>query len=159
MCALGPGVQTCALPISALARVLNAKLANRQQWRIGVCIAQENSLALFQTRSGRASCRCEQGRVRASSAQAVLKHSEHRKCEIGPRSRQIACYSKSERSIHAVFSCSCMRCVSRSQVGSSADLSAIGNTLRAVFAQARSEEHMSELQSLMRISYSVFCLK
>src|SRR3546814_2255303 len=26
-------------------------------------------------------------------------------------------------------------------------------------AQARSEEHTSELQSLMRISYAVFCLK
>src|SRR3546814_1883027 len=28
-----------------------------------------------------------------------------------------------------------------------------------VFFQARSEEHTSELQSLMRISYAVFCLK
>src|SRR3546814_8034965 len=27
------------------------------------------------------------------------------------------------------------------------------------FARARSEEHTSELQSLMRISYAVFCLK
>src|SRR3546814_7599718 len=27
------------------------------------------------------------------------------------------------------------------------------------FAQVRSEEHTSELQSLMRISYAVFCLK
>src|SRR3546814_4015424 len=27
------------------------------------------------------------------------------------------------------------------------------------FAMARSEEHTSELQSLMRISYAVFCLK
>src|SRR3546814_9211091 len=27
------------------------------------------------------------------------------------------------------------------------------------FANARSEEHTSELQSLMRISYAVFCLK
>src|SRR3546814_4143116 len=27
------------------------------------------------------------------------------------------------------------------------------------FAQERSEEHTSELQSLMRISYAVFCLK
>src|SRR3546814_2595850 len=27
------------------------------------------------------------------------------------------------------------------------------------FAAARSEEHTSELQSLMRISYAVFCLK
>src|SRR3546814_745827 len=31
--------------------------------------------------------------------------------------------------------------------------------LRAVEVQARSEEHTSELQSLMRISYAVFCLK
>src|SRR3546814_3132739 len=33
----------------------------------------------------------------------------------------------------------------------------IGNT--AWFAIGRSEEHTSELQSLMRISYAVFCLK
>src|SRR3546814_1540068 len=32
-----------------------------------------------------------------------------------------------------------------------------GNLLAAVFG--RSEEHTSELQSLMRISYAVFCLK
>src|SRR3546814_6114565 len=31
--------------------------------------------------------------------------------------------------------------------------------LMALIAQARSEEHTSELQSLMRISYAVFCLK
>src|SRR3546814_7509690 len=30
---------------------------------------------------------------------------------------------------------------------------------RAVLAALRSEEHTSELQSLMRISYAVFCLK
>src|SRR3546814_9084361 len=30
---------------------------------------------------------------------------------------------------------------------------------RLVSNQARSEEHTSELQSLMRISYAVFCLK
>src|SRR3546814_2998398 len=29
----------------------------------------------------------------------------------------------------------------------------------ALFAAGRSEEHTSELQSLMRISYAVFCLK
>src|SRR3546814_9681319 len=29
----------------------------------------------------------------------------------------------------------------------------------AAVAEARSEEHTSELQSLMRISYAVFCLK
>src|SRR3546814_2078291 len=31
--------------------------------------------------------------------------------------------------------------------------------LRDAFAVLRSEEHTSELQSLMRISYAVFCLK
>src|SRR3546814_4214136 len=32
-------------------------------------------------------------------------------------------------------------------------------TARAQFLGIRSEEHTSELQSLMRISYAVFCLK
>src|SRR3546814_6933024 len=32
-------------------------------------------------------------------------------------------------------------------------------TVRARIAAERSEEHTSELQSLMRISYAVFCLK
>src|SRR3546814_6671871 len=35
---------------------------------------------------------------------------------------------------------------------------ALSNSLRASLL-ARSEEHTSELQSLMRISYAVFCLK
>src|SRR3546814_1384311 len=34
-----------------------------------------------------------------------------------------------------------------------------GRNLRAMWAAGRSEEHTSELQSLMRISYAVFCLK
>src|SRR3546814_2442960 len=35
-----------------------------------------------------------------------------------------------------------------------------GDTIRnALFGPVRSEEHTSELQSLMRISYAVFCLK
>src|SRR3546814_8739764 len=32
-------------------------------------------------------------------------------------------------------------------------------TIRGSFIKGRSEEHTSELQSLMRISYAVFCLK
>src|SRR3546814_10916954 len=36
---------------------------------------------------------------------------------------------------------------------------AFNNRLAAMMASARSEEHTSELQSLMRISYAVFCLK
>src|SRR3546814_1062923 len=36
---------------------------------------------------------------------------------------------------------------------------AIGATCYSVIFKRRSEEHTSELQSLMRISYAVFCLK
>src|SRR3546814_3712777 len=42
------------------------------------------------------------------------------------------------------------------RLGPSAVLAA---AVLAVLALARSEEHTSELQSLMRISYAVFCLK
>src|SRR3546814_7799529 len=35
----------------------------------------------------------------------------------------------------------------------------LGRTCRILFFEERSEEHTSELQSLMRISYAVFCLK
>src|SRR3546814_1163323 len=35
----------------------------------------------------------------------------------------------------------------------------VARSLRPVTGHARSEEHTSELQSLMRISYAVFCLK
>src|SRR3546814_2449619 len=38
-------------------------------------------------------------------------------------------------------------------------LQARGNDLEAPACRLRSEEHTSELQSLMRISYAVFCLK
>src|SRR3546814_9492233 len=34
-----------------------------------------------------------------------------------------------------------------------------GRNLPAIYALRRSEEHTSELQSLMRISYAVFCWK
>src|SRR3546814_8750380 len=34
-----------------------------------------------------------------------------------------------------------------------------GQTIEVLNTDARSEEHTSELQSLMRISYAVFCLK
>src|SRR3546814_8939251 len=47
----------------------------------------------------------------------------------------------------------CKRCLYR------VNLNADGKNIRGNNAQKRSEEHTSELQSLMRISYAVFCLK
>src|SRR3546814_7894448 len=44
----------------------------------------------------------------------------------------------------------------RPKVGVGQELAAVGRLRRQA---ARSEEHTSELQSLMRISYAVFCLK
>src|SRR3546814_12134365 len=44
--------------------------------------------------------------------------------------------------------------------GQTYDMVAFGPCGRRIFAHhERSEEHTSELQSLMRISYAVFCLK
>src|SRR3546814_3700157 len=39
------------------------------------------------------------------------------------------------------------------------EVNAVGRVIRELDRQERSEEHTSELQSLMRISYAVFCLK
>src|SRR3546814_4530674 len=45
----------------------------------------------------------------------------------------------------------------RPDVGRASGSSSI--SISALFSHRRSEEHTSELQSLMRISYAVFCLK
>src|SRR3546814_7939804 len=39
------------------------------------------------------------------------------------------------------------------------DADAAAHRIEPLWVEARSEEHTSELQSLMRISYAVFCLK
>src|SRR3546814_9920410 len=43
--------------------------------------------------------------------------------------------------------------------GSVRDIAEVGRGSLGLSAAGRSEEHTSELQSLMRISYAVFCLK
>src|SRR3546814_6824075 len=43
--------------------------------------------------------------------------------------------------------------------GDVGDLAGVAQQLVVELEEARSEEHTSELQSLMRISYAVFCLK
>src|SRR3546814_5164230 len=47
----------------------------------------------------------------------------------------------------------------RADGGNESAPEAVVDVLGGVDAKARSEEHTSELQSLMRISYAVFCLK
>src|SRR3546814_3099837 len=43
--------------------------------------------------------------------------------------------------------------------GAVVEVGAFGSTAVVAVVAVRSEEHTSELQSLMRISYAVFCLK
>src|SRR3546814_1960053 len=56
---------------------------------------------------------------------------------------------------------SCQYGLLRHLCGDRAMFTAVGDDDQAIYAWrgARSEEHTSELQSLMRISYAVFCLK
>src|SRR3546814_9276187 len=63
------------------------------------------------------------------------------------------------------FSFGCiLRCFGFGQLGSTLFSTLLGlfagfSLLRIIPGSTRSEEHTSELQSLMRISYAVFCLK
>src|SRR3546814_3036838 len=49
--------------------------------------------------------------------------------------------------------------VAETEVGTWPLFGLLAKLQRSVFIDRRSEEHTSELQSLMRISYAVFCLK
>src|SRR3546814_6298747 len=49
--------------------------------------------------------------------------------------------------------------VDRLTAGGAVDMAVSERAVRTVSAVGRSEEHTSELQSLMRISYAVFCLQ
>src|SRR3546814_7641482 len=55
--------------------------------------------------------------------------------------------------------CSCSDVFQSRPAPSDSEVSMRSSTSRCTNAEARSEEHTSELQSLMRISYAVFCLK
>src|SRR3546814_2686585 len=59
--------------------------------------------------------------------------------------------------VHCIFSCTCVRiaCLAKG-LALGFGFGSVVNTLQL---HDRSEEHTSELQSLMRISYAVFCLK
>src|SRR3546814_1681417 len=112
-CALVTGVQTCALPISAIA-----------------------SSSLSFSRGVRFISATPHARHRPALAQAV-----EREQHVVPQDRAVA--RKEARHRHAVETARRRHAPRRAQRK----------------PQRRSEEHTSELQSLMRISYAVFCLK
>src|SRR3546814_2419346 len=70
---------------------------------------------------------------------------------------QCSCQQKIKGELHQAFPISSRTSVKRPVIAAAA---AIAGDTRCVRAPGpRSEEHTSELQSLMRISYAVFCLK
>src|SRR3546814_9854978 len=130
-CALVTGVQTCALPIYVFKRADIAWPVVRfeQHDRGGV------ELLAGQPRLGGAieEVSCEQGDVLTPFAQ---------------------CRQRDRHNVEPVE-----QILAEPSVGDSAGEVAIGGGDDADIGADRSEEHTSELQSLMRISYSVFCLK
>src|SRR3546814_10462090 len=66
------------------------------------------------------------------------------------------CYSVAEPGDHWISNSLCVMAAVHAVGG---DLAAAGLALAEMGGLKRSEEHTSELQSLMRISYAVFCLK
>src|SRR3546814_10022104 len=99
-----------------------------------------------------------------------------RSCRSGSRNRRTSSQTCSAVSIEQSPDCALWRCAAAILIGDRHDDSGFpgdrrrrGGTFRGRPADAtwtcrgdrgrRSEEHTSELQSLMRISYAVFCLK
>src|SRR3546814_8632650 len=69
-----------------------------------------------------------------------------------------ACQRRPERPDHPATPRSPCSCEGRSPGSRSTSFETLGSCLRRS-TSGRSEEHTSELQSLMSISYAVFCLK
>src|SRR3546814_5831252 len=69
----------------------------------------------------------------------------------------IFCASQGSRSCHGEMLIDRLSDESQSRAASSA--CRVTDSDRSAIIPVRSEEHTSELQSLMRISYAVFCLK
>src|SRR3546814_3254247 len=111
-CALVPGVQTCALPISSRASSTAASGARSATISVSV----------------------------ASSSPAIICRHHGIRC-LRSRLRRALPTRATSQTLSAGWS--------------GCPPAASGRALR----QHRSEEHTSELQSLMRISYAVFCLK
>src|SRR3546814_617363 len=139
-CALVTGVQTCALPISiawmsepgTLAKDGNQPPADGGFWRF--------SLALYGRPGAAEACLALQDRCGADVTLLLLGFWRARKGFPGWAEGELARVTAALAPVNAVQR-------------------PLRQARRALKDLQRSEEHTSELQSLMRISYAVFCLK
>src|SRR3546814_1641875 len=142
-CALVTGVQTCALPIwcgvqtGAGAAVLSLDLKPGQ------------SLAVFGGGAVGLSALLGARAVDAGMVIVVEPNAERRALALELGAAHVIDPGATDDVLAAV------KALAGGAVNHALDTTGIP----AVIAVARSEEHTSELQSLMRISYAVFCLK
>src|SRR3546814_449468 len=175
MCALVTGVQTCALPICAGCRcsrqhsrwAAGGRRRSRSAARQGAGAALETDDAHAGAPAFRASehhrtdaARCDHARAaRGPPARPFPAAAPHTGPGSRPRLRPPAC------PIPACERIPMTKAYDALIIGAGHNglvcafyLAKAGLKVRIVEARDRSEEHTSELQSLMRISYAVFCL-
>src|SRR3546814_9786961 len=103
---------------------------DRHKWHIG----QGDQGSFYTALVG---CRYAQG-YRARNP--ILGSIVYQSLKMGPLQRRVACYNETRGKR---YGCQSLR----------------GVMTKGLTSHGRSEEHTSELQSLMRISYAVFCLQ
>src|SRR3546814_8878037 len=120
-------------------------------WSSDVCSSDRRPLSSRRRATAATTCWRRSDWSRASRYTVVLRQSESAAC--GGR-------TEANHRIHASFIEQTPCCVAPAGTTGSRGIGvANGHGVLGRAAALRSEEHTSELQSLMRISYAVFCLK
>src|SRR3546814_7302784 len=101
-------------------------------------------------------------RVQSEEVRGHLHDAHSRVMSIASLQQQLAASSLGDVELRSYFTQLC-ESLSASMIHDhdrvSIAVTADGSAVHADISVSRSEEHTSELQSLMRISYAVFCLK
>src|SRR3546814_6762989 len=152
ICALVTGVQTCALPICS------RRMQPREHAASGTspCSDGPECPAALRTRS-RPLCSRTKRPVQPAAFRSFPHSSEKASCA---NATLLVCL------LSSLYACATAHRIigmlwpsqRRQAIGNRNHADAFGHRAHDL-AQVRSEEHTSELQSLMRISYAAFCLK
>src|SRR3546814_7317052 len=131
-CALVTGVQTCALPISRPSAERECHPSPEQRLKATTAPSASDAVHALNASSGRA----ETIQQRSNPGRAWISYMDQTLLEVRVTKKTL------EADDIASF-----------------ELKNCDGSSLPHFSAGRSEEHTSELQSLMRISYAVFCLK
>src|SRR3546814_10485013 len=106
-----------------------------------------------------ASCRCSQVRIACTGEPIRVSVCHCRECKARSGSAFAAQVRFPAEQVRIEGEAKAKMWQYTGDSGNTADFFFCGTCGSGVWYRARSEEHTSELQSLMRISYAVFCLK